>query len=156
MNTSLSPRHAWIGLGFTWIGYLLFVASSRLADFGLSIQMDNFWLWQAIRLTTVSFWLGIAATILYARKRPLNWNSPLHAASASALLAILLTPTLASANASLAAVLGSILTYSLVSGLVCVTIQRPPVAALLGLLLFPAQLLLDTAAHLLSGTFPIH
>jgi len=156
VNTSLSPRHAWLVLCLTWAGYLLFVVVTRLDDFGLVDKADNLWLWLAVRLVTVSFWLGIAATILYARKRPLNWNSPLHAAVATALLAILLAPSLVSTQASLMTVSGSILTFTMVSGMVCVTIQRPPVAALLGLLLFPGQLLLDTAAHILTGTFPLH
>jgi len=134
----------------------MFVGLTGLADFGLTIQADNLWLWKSVRIVTVSFWLGIAATILYARKRPLNLSSPLHAAAATTLLAILLTPTLVSSKASLLTVGGSILTYTLVSTLVCATIQRPPVAALLGLLLFPGQLLLDTAVHILSGTFHLH
>jgi len=156
VNTSLAPRAAWTLLGTTWTGYLLFVLFTRLEDFGLTVQADNLWLWLTIRLVTVSFWLVIAATILYARKRPLNWNSPLHAAVATALLAALLSPTLVSAKASLLTVTGSIATFTLVSAAVCITIQRPPVAALLGLLLFPGQLLLDTAVHILSGTFPLH
>ncbi len=135
---------------------MIFVAVTRLPDFGLTLQSDSPWLWAAGRVLTVSFWLALAATILYARKRPLNWNSPLHAFAATALLATLLAPTLVSSAASLPVIATSILTFSLVSALVCVTIQRPPVAALLGLLLFPAQLLLDTAVHLLSGTFPSH
>ncbi|PLY02210.1 MAG: hypothetical protein C0624_09120 [Desulfuromonas sp.] len=155
MNTALSPRHAWLLLALTWTGYVLFVAVTRLDDFGLAIEADNLWLWLATRLLTVSFWLGIAATILHARKRPLNWNSPLHAAVATALLAVLLSPSLVSAKASLLTVSGSILTFTLVSATICLTIQRPPVAALLGLLLFPGQLLLDTATHILLRTFPL-
>jgi hypothetical protein len=156
MNTDLDPKIAWPALGLTWVAYVVFVFLTRLSDFGLTIQADTIWLWMLLRVVTVSFWLGIAVTILYARRHPANWNSFLHAFFATGLVAFLLSPTLASESANLMAIIGSIIFYSLVSGMVCFTIVRPPIAALLGLLLFPGQLLVDMAVHVLSGLFRLH
>jgi len=155
MKTTFAPRHAWLGLGATWIAYLAFVGVTREASFGLAMQAADLWLWRGMRVLTVSSWLAVAAAILYARKLEPDWNSFLHAALATALLACLLAPSLSSAHAR-PSVVGSILFYALISGLVCLTFKRPPVAAFIGLLLFPGQLFLDTAVHILSGAFPLH
>jgi len=156
MRTTFPPQFAWAGLGITWVAYVAFVFVTRVENFGLAIEAESLWIWFGMRIATVSFWLAIAATVLYARRLDPNWSSFLHAALATALLAVLLTPTLTSARASLPVIGGSILFYALVSGLVCITFKTPPIAAMLGLLLFPGQLLLDTAAHVLSGIFPLH
>ncbi len=156
MKHTFPPQIAWGGLGLTWLGYVAFVFVTRVENFGVVIPAENTWIWLGMRILTTSFWLGIAATVLYARRLDPNWSSFLHAALATALLAILMAPTLVSDKASLLVISGSILFYSLVSGLVCITFKTPPIAALFGILLFPGQLLLDTAAHVLSGIFPAH
>ena len=50
----------------------------------------------------------------------------------------------------------TIVFYALVSGFLCVTVRKPTIAAVLGLLLFAAQFFVDAIAHIFSGVFRFH
>lgn len=47
----------------------------------------------------------------------------------------------------------AIVFYALVSGLLCLTVKKPAIAVVLGLLLFVAQFFVDATAHIFSGVW---
>lgn len=55
-----------------------------------------------------------------------------------------------------AGVLGSVVFYSLISGLLCMTLQNKTVAGLSGALLLIIQLIVDIIVLGLAGEFRIH
>jgi hypothetical protein len=94
--------------------------------------------------------------LLRYRRHAVNWRSFLYSAIVTSLAAIIVAPTVVSQGANYAIISGSIACYALVSGFLCITIKRPWVAGVLGVILFPAQLLVDATAHVLLGIFRFH
>jgi hypothetical protein len=141
----------------TWCAYLVFALGTDWRDYGLVEQPGSEVVWVTTRLTTVTSWLLLAAALIRLRhQRSIVWRSFLSAFGATTALAIMISPSVVSAEVSHLAILGSIACYALVSGFLCITVDKPAIAALLGLLLFAAQSAVDTGAHLASGIFRLH
>jgi hypothetical protein len=64
-----------------------------------------------------------------------------------------ISPSLVLSSANEAAIAGTIVFYALVSGFLCITVRKPTIAAVLGLLLFAGQFFADAIAHISSGVF---
>jgi hypothetical protein len=95
----------------------------------------------------------VAALLLQYRKHPVNWRSFSYSFLVTGVIAIVISPSLVSRSANDAAIAGTIVFYALVSGFLCVTVRKPTIAAVLGLLLFIAQFFVDATAHIFSGVF---
>jgi len=104
----------------------------------------------------VSIWLFVAALLLRYRKYPVNWRSFSYSFVATGIIAIVLSSSLVTKSANDTVIAGTIFFYALVSGFLCVTVSKPTVAAVLGLLLFTAQFFVNATAHVLSGVFRFH
>jgi hypothetical protein len=136
--------------------YVAFVVFTDPSHFGLTIQPDGHATWVAVRLLTFGLWLALAALLLGLRRSPVAWRSFAYAFLATCALAVTVASSLVPAAANHVSVAGSIGMYAMATGFVCITVARPLHALAIGALLFPAQLLLDTTGHFLSGQFRLH
>jgi hypothetical protein len=148
-----NQRNVGLGILLTWCVYIAFALLTDWNDYGLAAKPEGHLRWTIIRLSTVSIWLFAAALLLRYRKHPVNWRSFSYSFLVTAVIAIVISPSLVSRSANDAAIAGTIVFYALVSGFLCVTVRKPTIAAILGLLLFTAQFFVDATAHILSGVF---
>ena len=154
---SLTDRTGvWIAMALLFCCYVAFVAVTHPSSYGLTVQPGGHTAWAVTRLLTFSLWLTLATLLLSVRRSPIAWRSFACAFLGTCALAIAMAPSLVPSAASYVSVAGTIGMYALASGFVCITATRPLRALVLGALLFPIQLLLDAAGHLLSGQFRLH
>lgn len=151
METTHTRRNAGLGIVATWCGYIVFALATDWEDFGLTARSDVHLGWTIARLSTVSFWLFVAAVLLWLRKQPVNWSSFSYAFVATGLTFIVLSNHLVLQGASYWAIAGAVLFYALVSGFLCATVKKPTIAAIAGPALFAVQFLGDVFAHIFSG-----
>jgi len=148
-----NQRNVGLGILLTWCVYIAFVLLTDWNDYGLAAKPEGHLRWTIIRLSTVSIWLFVAGLLLRYRKHPVNWRSFSYSFLVTGVIAIVISPSLVSRSANDAVIAGTIVFYALVSGFLCVTVRKPTIAAVLGLLLFIAQFFVDATAHIFSGVF---
>jgi hypothetical protein len=144
-------RNAGLGIVATWCGFVGYASVTDWEDYGLIARPEVHLGWTVARLATVSFWLLLAAVLLWSRKQPVNWRSFSYASVASVLTYFVLSNHLVVEGANYWAIAGAVLFYALVSGFLCVTVKKPRIAALAGPILFAVQFLGDVFAHVFSG-----
>ncbi|MFC1580278.1 hypothetical protein ACFL4N_05135 [Thermodesulfobacteriota bacterium] len=155
-DSNTSKRNAGLGILLTWFLYLMFALLTDWNDYGLGEQAEGYSRWIFVRLSTMTVWLFVAALLLRYRKHPVNWRSFSYSFVATGIIAMAISSSLVSASASYAAIAGAIVFYALVSGFLCVTIRKPAMATVLGLLTFAVQFFGDATAHIFSGAFRVH
>jgi hypothetical protein len=153
MEIMHNQRNVGLGILLTWCVYIAFALLTDWNDYGLAAKPEDHLRWTIIRLSTFSIWLFVAAFLLRYRKHPVNWRSFLYSFLVTGVIAIVISPSLVSRSANDAAIAGTIVFYALVSGFLCVTVRKPKIAAVLGMLLFAAQFFVDATAHIFSGVF---
>jgi hypothetical protein len=153
MEIRNSQRNAGLGILLTWCGYIAFALLTDWNDYGLAAKPEYHLRWTIIRLSTFSIWLFLASLLLRYRKYPVNWRSFLYSAIATIIIAKVFSSSLVSGSANDLIIAGAIVFYALVSGFLCVTVKKPTIAAVLGLLLFVTQFFVDATAHIFSGVW---
>ncbi|HJX30471.1 MAG TPA: hypothetical protein VJ624_01325 [Thermodesulfobacteriota bacterium] len=151
-----SQRNVGLGILLTWCVYIAFAFLTDWKDYGLVAQPERYLRWTITRLSTVSIWLFVAGLLLRYRKHPVNWRSFSYSFVATGVIAIVISPSLVSRSVNMTAITGTIVFYALVSGFLSVTVKKPTIAAVLGLLFFTAQFFIDAIAHMFSGVFRFH
>jgi hypothetical protein len=151
-----SKRNAGLGILLTWCVYIAFALLTDWKDYGLIAKPEGHLRWTIARLSTVSIWLFVAALLLRYRKHPVNWRSFSYSFVATGIIAIVVSSSLVAGSVNYTPIAITIVFYALVSGFLCVTVRKPTVAAVLGLLLFTAQFFVNATAHVLSGVFRFH
>jgi hypothetical protein len=149
-------RNAGLGILLTWCGYIAFALLTDWKDYGLIARSEGHLRWTIARLSTVSIWLFVAALLLRYRKHPVNWRSFSYSFAATGIIAIVVSSSLVAGSVDYTPIAITIVFYALVSGFLCVTVRKPAVAAVLGLILFAAQFFVNATAHVLSGVFRFH
>ena len=151
-----SKRNAGLAILLTWCVYIAFALLTDWKDYGLIARPEGHLRWTIARLSTVSIWLFVAALLLRYRKHPVNWRSFSYSFVATGIIAIVVSSSLVARSVNYTPIAITIVFYALVSGFLCVTVRKPTVAAVLGLLLFTAQFFVNATAHVLSGVFRFH
>ncbi len=151
-----NQRNLGLGILLTWCVYIAFALSTDWKDYGLIAQSEGHLRWTFTRLSTVSFWLFVAALLLRYRKRPVNWRSFSYSFVATGIIAIVVSSSLVAGSVNYTPIAITIVFYALVSGFLCVTVRKPKMASVLGLLLFGAQFFVNAIAHIFSGVFRFH
>jgi len=151
-----SKRNAGLAILLTWCVYIAFALLTDWKDYGLIARPEGHLRWTIARLSTVSIWLFVAALLLRYRKHPVNWRSFSYSFVATGIIAIVVSSSLVAGSVNYTPIAITIVFYALVSGFLCVTVSKPTVAAVLGLLLFTAQFFVNATAHVLSGVFRFH
>jgi len=155
MEERHSPRTAALGILLTWCLYIAFAFSTDWEDYGLVPTWPVDYLrYTVARLSTVFFWLSVAALLLFLRHRnhPVNWRSFSYAFVATGVTSLILIRGINS-GADFAAIAGAVLCYASISGFLSVTVSTPRIAAALSLLLFALQFLGDALVQLFTGVF---
>ena len=155
MQSLPDRRSVWLAMAFLFCLYFAFVVLTPASSYGLTLEPDGHSTWATIRVLTFSLWLVLAAWLVGARRSLITWRSFAYAFLGSSTLALAIASSVGSAASDMS-VAGTIVMYALVSGFLCITVIRPPLALILGTLLFLAQLLLDVTGHFLSGQFRLH
>ncbi len=153
---TLDYRNARLALIGTWLAYVLFAALTDWTDFGLTATKDEYTRHFAVRVATVSFWLLIATVLLQLRRRFVNPGGAVTGAATAFLAAIFSASILVVEGANLLVATVSFSFYSLIAGLVCMTIRNRILAVFSGLVLYILQLSLDAIAHFATGMFALH
>jgi hypothetical protein len=153
MEIRNSQRNAGLGILLTWCGYIAFALLTDWNDYGLAAKHEHHLRWTIIRLSTFSIWLFLASLLLRYRKHPVNWRSFSYSSIATIIIAMVVSSSLVSGSANDVIIAGAIVFYALVSGFLCVTVKKPTIAAVLGLLFFVTQFLVDATAHIFSGVW---
>jgi hypothetical protein len=148
-----NQRNVGLGILLTWCVYIAFALLTDWNDYGMAAKPEHHLRWTIIRLSTFSIWLFVAALLLRYRKHPVNWRSFSYSFLVTGVIAMVISPSLVTRSANDAAIAGTIVFYALASGFLCITIRKPTIAAVLGLLLFAAQFFVDATAHISSGVF---
>ena len=151
-----SKRVTGLAILLTWCVYIAFALLTDWTDYGLIARPEGHLRWTIARLSTVSIWLFVAALLLRYRKHPVNWRSFSYSFVAAGIIAIVVSFSLVAGSVNYTPIAITIVFYALVSGFLCVTVSKPKVAAVLGLLLFTAQFFVNATAHVLSGVFRFH
>ena len=151
-----SKRDTGLAILLTWCVYIAFALLTDWTDYGLIARPEGHLRWTIARLSTVSIWLFVAALLLRYRKHPVNWRSFSYSFVATGIIAIVVSSSLVAGSVNYTPIAITIVFYALVSGFLCVTVSKPTVAAVLGLLLFTAQFFVNATAHVLSGVFRFH
>ena len=151
-----SKRNAGLAILLTWCVYIAFALLTDWKDYGLIARPEGHLRWTIARLSTVSIWLFVAALLLRYRKHPVNWRSFSYSFVATGIIAIVVSSSLVAGSVNYTPIAITIVIYALVSGFLCVTVRKPTIAAVLGLLLFTAQFLVNATAHIFSGVFRFH
>jgi hypothetical protein len=151
-----SKRNVGLAILLTWCVYVAFALLTDWKDYGLIARPEGHLRWTIARLSTVSIWLFVAALLLRYRKHPVNWRSFSYSFVATGIIAIVVSSSLVAGSVNYTPIAITIVFYALVSGFLCVTVSKPTVAAVLGLLLFTAQFFVNATAHVLSGVFRFH
>jgi len=153
MEIRNSQRNAGLEILATWCGYIAFALLTDWDDYGLTAKPEHHLRWTIIRLSTVTIWLFLAALLIRYRKHPVNWRSFIYSFIATIIIAKVFSSSLVSGSANDVIIAGAIVFYALVSGFLCVTVKKPRIAAVLGLLFFVIQFLVDATAHIFSGVW---
>jgi len=155
MEITHSKRNAGLGILLTLCGYVAFVFLTDCGDYGLNEpRLEAYWRWIFLRLGTASFWLFLAAFLLWYRKHLANLRSFLSSFIATGIpAALVFGHFVPKGDKYLFAIAGAIVFYAVFSGLVCMSIRKPRIATLFGLALFPVQVLVDATAQIFSGVF---
>ena len=148
-----NKRNVGLGILLTWCVYIAFALLTDWDDYGMAAKPEHHLRYTIIRLSTFSIWLFVVALLLRYRKHPVNWRSFSYSFLVTGVIAIVISPSLVTRRANDAAIAGTIVFYALVSGFLCITVRKPTIAAVLGLLLFAAQFFVDAIAHISSGVF---
>jgi hypothetical protein len=146
-SKSPAQRQAALAILMTWCAYLLFVLVTDWSDFGLSARQEHAVRWSVIRVLTMTAWLLLAFGLLQIRRAPVNWKS---------FSAFLVGTSLWPEGANYLVLAGSVTFFALASGHLCITVQKTPMAIIMGLATFIAQFLLDAGSHTFSGVFRFH
>jgi hypothetical protein len=148
-----NQRNANLGILLTWCLYIAFALLTHWNDYGLAAKPEHHLRWTIIRLSTFSIWLFLAALLLRYRKQPVNWRSFSYSSIATIIIAKVFSSSLVSRSANDVIIPGAIVFYAMVSGFLCVSIKKPKIAAVLGLVLFVTQFFVDATAHIFSGVW---
>jgi len=135
-------------------GYFIFASNTDLSSLGLS-SARNPERWSLWRYIVVGSWIVIAIFIYLLRKKQAYKNSFLYATIFSAVIAFVLSSIWIGGSSSYG-IVGSAITYSLISGLLCMTISNQLAAGIFGAVLMAIQLAVDIVVLGLAGVFRIH
>lgn len=155
-SRTLSRGDVHLLLAGVLFGTYILVKLTDPADYGMTVHPGLDKVWSASRIMITAGWLLLALLIAKVRKGDARYQSFSYAAAVSTALGFVTLSFIFPASASPLAVFGSLAVYAATSGALCLKVQRPIPAALLGAAFFLLQMLVDGLVHSLTGAFQIH
>jgi hypothetical protein len=153
---TLSRGDVHLFLAGVFLATYVLVRFTDPSDYGMTLHPRLDKVWTTWRMLISAGWLLLALLFVTIRKVDAHVTSASYAAAATTGLGLLALAVMYPQSSSALAVAGSLAVYAMTSGALCLKVQRPIPAALLGGLVFILQLLVDGTVHFLTGAFRIH
>lgn len=153
---TLSRGDIHLFLSGIFLGAFLLARLTDPIDYGMTLHPRLDKVWTFWRMAIAAGWLLLALALATLRKRDAPVRSVSYAAAAATALALLALSIFSPQSSSWIAVLGSMVVYVATSAALCIKIQRPIPAAILGGTFFVLQVLTDGVVHFLTGAYRIH
>ena len=155
MNDTLSQKLV-AGIFFiVIIGYIIFVESTDPGSFSFRLSKQDSETWALWRYPIVGAWLLLAFLVFIARKKIAYRKSFYHGLLFSGIVSLILAGKWIELSDTIA-VLGTAITYTMIAGLLCMTLKHHVWAGILAGLLVIAQILVDIVVLGIAGDFRIH
>jgi hypothetical protein len=155
-SRSLTKGDIHLLISGVFLGAYVLVRMTDPSDYGLTLHPDLDKTWSTWRMVVTAGWLLIALGLATYRKRAALYRSFSYAAATATAVGLIALSILSPQNASLVALLGSLALYAATSGALCLKIDRPIPAAMMGAVFFVLQVLVDGVVHFMNGSFRIH
>ena len=139
----------------TIIGYIIFAANTDPGSFSFRLTKDDSETWALWRYPVVGVWLLLAYLLFIARKEIVFRKSFIHGLIYSGIVSLILAAKWIEVSEKMA-VLGAAITYTIIAGLLCMTIKHHVWAGILAGMLVIAQLVVDIIVLGIAGNFRIH
>jgi hypothetical protein len=153
---TLSKGDIHLFLAGVFFGTYLLVRFTDPSDYGMTLHPRLDKVWSMWRILITGGWLLLALGLATIKKGDGQLGSLSYSAASATGLGFVWLAIMFPQSSSVFAVAGSLAVYAATSGAICVKIQRPIPAALLGGVLFILQVLTDAVVHFLTGAFRIH
>jgi hypothetical protein len=154
MDTVSEQKDALVALGLAAVGFVLLVASTTSADYGLILVQKDRLIWSATRVLPALCWFSIAGILVLIRGTVI-WTSAACAFGVSLLAGSVVSSFGAPFGFSFMPMMASISYYALTTALLCLTIRNSVAACFFAPVLLLLQVLTDVLAHLVTGVLQI-
>lgn len=154
METVSEQKDVLAILALTAIGFIVLVASTSSAEYGLILMRQDRLIWSLTRLVPTIGWIAVACVALLIRGT-VSWASSLVAFSISLIVASTVAAVFAPVGINTSALASTLVYYSLVSALLCITFRSTVAAGLAAPFFLALQVAADIAAHLGTGVIQI-
>jgi hypothetical protein len=139
----------------TIIGYIIFATNTDPGSFSFRLSRNDSETWALWRYPIVGAWLLLAFLLFIARKKVAYRKSFFHGLLFSGIVALILAGKWIEVSDKMA-VLGTAITYTIIAGLLCMTLKHHVWAGILAGVLVIAQILVDIVLLGIAGDIRIH
>ena len=155
MTDTLDKKHVTEIFLITIIGYIVFAANTDPGSFSFKLAKDDFVNWVLWRYPIVGAWVLLAYLLYIARNKIAYRKSFIHGLIYSGIVSLILAAKWIEVSDTMA-VLGTAVTYTMIAGLLCMTLKHHVWAGILAGVLVLAQILIDIVILGIAGDFRIH
>lgn len=155
MDGTLSQRQVAGIFLIAIVGYIVFAANTDPGSFSFRLSKDDSETWALWRYPIVGVWLLLAFLLYIARKKIVYRKSFIHGLVYSGIVSLILATKWIEVSETMA-VLGTAITYTMIAGLLCMTVKHHVRAGILSGMLVIAQLVVDIIVLGIAGDFRIH
>lgn len=155
MNDTLSQKQV-AGIFFiTMMGYIVFAMNTDPGSFSFRLTKQDAETWALWRYPIVGAWLLLAFLVFIAREKIACRKSFFHGLLFTGIVSLILAGKWVEVSDKMA-VLGTAITYTLIAGLLCMTLKHHVWAGILAGVLVIAQILVDIIVLGIAGDIRIH
>lgn len=155
MNNILSQTKVAGLFLITIIGYIIFSANTEPGSFSFRLTKYNSETWALWRYLVVGSWLLLAYLLFIAQSKTAFRKSFTDAIISSGFVSFVLV-IIWLKYISKIAILGSAITYTMIAGLLCLTLKNHLQARIIAPILVIAQIIVDIFVLGIAGDFRIH
>ena len=155
MNDTLSQKQVAGIFLITMMGYIVFAMNTDPGSFSFRLTKQDSVTWDSWRYPIVGAWLLLAFLVFIAREKIAYRKSFFHGLLFSGIVSLILAGKWVEVSDKMA-VLGTAITYTLIAGLLCMTLKHHVWAGILAGVLVIAQILVDIIVLGIAGDIRIH
>ena len=155
MNETLSQKQVAAIFFITIFGYIIFATNTDPGSFSFRLTKQDAGIWALWRYPVVGAWLLLAFLVFIAREKIALRKSFFHGLLFSGIVSFILAGKWIEFSDKVA-VLGTAITYTMIAGLLCMTVKHHVWAGILAGALVIAQVLVDIVVLGIAGDFRIH
>ena len=155
MDDTLSQKQVAGVFLITMMGYIVFAMNTDPGSFSFRLTKQDSVRWASWRYPIVGAWLLLAFLVFIAREKIAYRKSFFHGLLFSGIVSLILAGKWVEVSDKMA-VLGTAITYTMIAGLLCMTIKHHVWAGILAGMLVIAQVVVDIIVLGIAGDFRIH